>query len=124
MAKKYNATEQWKGGGRAAEGKKANNFTSTMAPAASVKVGEISSKSRLSKIQNFDCLKLNTALKKIQLSKLRKNLSKIQSKFAAGFLDGSRGQIIFKVGTIQIQFRTGCIQFTHSFFFLLLPLIR
>jgi hypothetical protein len=95
-------------------------LTSTMAPAASVRVGEISSKSRLDKNKKAHQAKpienqIFKALKKLKKQSLKsKSIRKqnrieryeiefIQAKLANRLLNGGSGRkVVFDVGTIQV----------------------
>ena len=91
-----------------------------MAPAASVKVGEMSSKSRLQKIikkryVNLPKNKFRILQQSHQNSIIfsatkqrEREKEKVQSELAAGLLDGGSGrEIVFEVGSIQVQFQFG-----------------
>ena len=87
-----------------------------MAPAASVRVGEMSNKSRLHTVHqstNPQSLKQNNnknppIFLPTKQSKIRKktklNLKKwLQAKLAARFLHGSGGKVVFEIGAIQVE---------------------
>lgn len=77
-------------------------LTSTMAPAASVSVGEMSSKSRLRIIKKGEYL--ISGSNRIQIQRKFRREFYIQAELAARFIDGrTRRKVIFDVRVIEVK---------------------